>query len=243
MISIFATLVEVSVRGLLGRRRTILLILLAGIPVLVALLVRISDGRADPELVFSTLVVRTVLPLTALVFGTAALGSELEDGTAMYVVAKPIPRWLVIAAKVLVAGALAGGLTVGSTLLTGFLLSGLGTTGLATTFAFGVATALAAFVYVAVFVALSIMTSRALIIGLIYSFIWEGILSGVLEGTRLFSIREATVGIAAALAPASAGIEGGLDLLPALVMLAIVFAGAVLIGTRALDVWEAKAAD
>ena len=186
---------------------------------------------------------RIVLPLTALVFGTAALGSELEDGTALYVLAKPIPRWLVICAKVLVAGALAGGLTVGSTLLTGLLLGGTGTTGLATTFAFGVATAAAAFVYVAVFVALSVMTSRALIVGLIYTIVWEGILSGVLEGTRLFSLREATVGMAAALAPASARIEGGLDLLPALVQFALVFGGALVIGTRALQSWEAKAAE
>jgi ABC-2 type transport system permease protein len=241
--AIFRTLVEVSVRGLLGRRRTILLLLLAGIPVLVALLARLAGGRLDLEPVFSNLVARFVLPLTALVFGTAALGSELEDGTALYVIAKPVPRWLVIAAKVLVAGALAGALTVGSTLLTGFLIAGFGTTGLATTFSFAVATGLAAFVYVAIFVALSVMTSRALIIGLIYTFVWEGILSGVLEGTKLFSVREATVGLAASLAPATAEIQGGLDLLPAIGLLAIVFGGALVLGTRALETWEAKATE
>ncbi len=243
MTSIFGTLVEVSVRGLLGRRRTILLLLLAGIPVLVALLARLAGGRLDVEPVFSNLVARFVLPLTALVFGTAALGSELEDGTALYVIAKPVPRSLVIAAKVLVAGTLAGALTAGSTILTGLLVAGFGTTGLATTFSFAVATGLAAFVYVAIFVALSVMTSRALIIGLIYTFVWEGILSGVLEGTKLFSIREATVGLAASLAPATAEIGGGLDFLPAISLLAIVFAGAFVLGTRALEGWEAKAAD
>jgi ABC-2 type transport system permease protein len=243
MTSIFWTLVEVSVRGLLGRRRTILLLLLAGIPVLVALLARLAGGQLDVEPVFANLVARFVLPLTALVFGTAALGSELEDGTALYVIAKPVPRWLVIAAKVLVAGALAGALTAGSTILTGFLIAGFGTTGLATTFSFAVATGLAAFVYVAIFVALSVMTTRALIIGLIYTFVWEGILSGVLEGTKLFSIREATVGLAVSLAPATAGIVGGLDLLPAIGLLVIVFAGAFVLGTRALQAWEAKAAD
>ena len=41
------------------------------------------------------------MPLLALVFGTAALGSELEDGTAVYLMIKPdalaggscSPRW------------------------------------------------------------------------------------------------------------------------------------------------------
>jgi ABC-2 type transport system permease protein len=241
--SIFGTLVEVSVRGLLGRRRTILLLLLAGIPVLVALLARLAGGRLDLEPVFANLVARFVLPLTALVFGTAALGSELEDGTALYIVAKPIPRWLVIAAKVLVAGTLAGALTVGSTILTGLLIAGMGTTALATTFSFAVATGVAAFVYVAIFVALSVMTSRALIIGLIYTFVWEAILSGVLEGTKVFSVREATIGLAASLAPATAGIEGGLDLLPSIALLGIAFVAALFLGTRALASWEAKAAD
>ena len=37
-----------------------------------------------------TLVVRTVMPLVALIVGTAAIGSEIEDGTAVYLMVKPI---------------------------------------------------------------------------------------------------------------------------------------------------------
>ena len=47
--SVMAPLVEVTLRGLLGRRRTILLVLLAGLPVLIALLVRVSGGRPDAD--------------------------------------------------------------------------------------------------------------------------------------------------------------------------------------------------
>ena len=46
-----------------------------------------------------TLVVRTVMPLVALIVGTAALGSEIEDGTAVYLMVKPIARWRIVAGQ------------------------------------------------------------------------------------------------------------------------------------------------
>ena len=46
------------------------------------------------------------MPLVALIFGTAALGSEIEDGTAVYLLIKPIPRWQIALAKILVAAGL-----------------------------------------------------------------------------------------------------------------------------------------
>ena len=208
----FAAISEVTFRALLGRRRTILLVLLAAIPVLVAVLARIGGARLDDALVpILELAVRTVVPLTALVFGTSALGAELEDGTAVFLLAKPVPRWLTAAAKILVAGLLASALSVASTVLTGLLIGGTDTDGLATTFAFALADIAASFAYAALFVALSVVTSRALIIGLAYTLIWEGVLAGILPGTRAFSIREATLAIAEALAPATAGIDGDVE--------------------------------
>ncbi|MFL5718697.1 MAG: ABC transporter permease subunit, partial [Chloroflexota bacterium] len=101
--SVMAPLVEVTLRGMLGRRRTVLLALLAGLPVLIAVLVRLSGGRPDADRVLDNLVVRTVMPLVALIVGTAAIGSEIDDGTAVYLLIKPIPRWRVAASKILVA--------------------------------------------------------------------------------------------------------------------------------------------
>jgi ABC-2 type transport system permease protein len=239
----FATLVEVSVRGILGRRRTILLVLLALLPVLVGVLVRVGSGRLDVEPVLDAMVVRVVLPLAALVFGTSALGAELEDGTALYLLAKPVPRWQVVLAKVLVAGALSGALAVGSTLLTGMVVGGFRPDAWGTIFAFATAVGITSFVYCAIFVAASIVTSRALILGLIYTFIWEGILAGVLEGTRLFSVREATLGLAAGLAPAGADVEGGLPLSSAVAFVVIVAAGGLAVASRRLGSWEARGSD
>ena len=88
--TVVVPLVDVTLRGMLGRRRTVLLVLLAGLPVLIALLIRVSGGRPDADRVLDTLVVRFVMPLVALIVGTAVIGSEIEDGTAVYLMVKPI---------------------------------------------------------------------------------------------------------------------------------------------------------
>src|SRR5258708_24727238 len=104
---IFTTIARITLRALLGRRRTILLLLLAGVPILVGLLVRANtDGVGEVGPTLDGLVVRIILPLVALVFGTAALGSELEDGTAVHLLTKPVGRMTIVLAKGAVAGTL-----------------------------------------------------------------------------------------------------------------------------------------
>ena len=71
-----------------------------------------------------TLVVRTVMPLVALIIGTSALGSEIEDGTAVYLMIKPIARWKIALAKILVAAGLTALLIVPSIVITALLLGG-----------------------------------------------------------------------------------------------------------------------
>jgi len=83
-----------TLRSLLDRRRFWLMVLLAGVPVLIALIGRTFGGSMRGEEIFDPLVVSTVLPLVALVFGTAALGSEMDDGTIVYLLTKPIRRLL-----------------------------------------------------------------------------------------------------------------------------------------------------
>lgn len=240
--TVFATIVDVTLRALLGRRRTVLLVLLAALPVIVALLARIG-GQSPGEASLFEAIVRTVLPLVALVFGTSALGSELDDGTAVYILAKPIARWQVILAKAGVAASLAGGLVVASTLGSGLLAGGSASGTLATSLAFAVAAAIGAFAYVALFLAASVITSRALILGLVYTLIWEGALAGILEGTRQFSIREATLALAAAFAPAGSGIDGGLELVGAAGLVAVVIVGGLALAAWRLARWEVHGTD
>lgn len=198
---IFVDIARVTLRGLVGRRRTLLMLLLAAIPVLVGLLVRANrDGIDAVGGTLDALVVRIILPLIALVFGTSALGSELEDGTAVHVLTKPINRTTVVLAKVAVAGSLTAALVVPSTTIAALLLARPGADP-GQTAALAIGALVGSYVYAAIFVALGVVTSRGLILGLGYALIWEGVLAGLLPGSQVFSVREYVRGIASALSP------------------------------------------
>jgi hypothetical protein len=238
--TVMAALLEVTLRGLLGRRRTILLVLLVGLPVLIALLVRITGGRPDADRILDTLVVRTVMPLVALIVGTASIGSEIEDGTAVFLMIKPIARWRIALSKILVAAGLTAVLVVPSVVLTGLLIGSRNDTA-TTVVGFSLACFVGGSAYASAFVALSVFTSRALLLGLAYTLIWEGVLAGLLEGTRFLSIRQATLGLAAAL-----GVKvPGDPLVPSIsiVVLGTVLIGAFLLASRRLARFEIRGGD
>jgi len=206
MIHLIMTL---TLRQILGQRRTLFILLLAAVPVLVAVVFRIaSPADEDPrefaaDGLMASFIVHLVLPLTALIFGTAALGQEIEDGTAVYLLSKPMPRWKIIAGKLLASWAATAAVVAASIVLTGLVVL----TGETQHFiipAFAVAVVLGALAYSALFLCLSILFARALIIGLVYVFVWEAIFSQFAPGTQLLSVREYTLAVADALADAPA---------------------------------------
>lgn len=239
--SVLAPLIEVTLRGLLGRRRMILLVLLAGLPVLIALLVRASGGRPDADRVLDTLVVRTVMPLVALIVGTAAIGSEIDDGTAVFLLIKPIARWRVALAKVVVAVGLTAILVVPSVVLTGLLLGSRGNTATAV-IGYSMACFVGGSAYSVAFMTLSVFTSRALLLGLAYTLIWEGVLAGLLEGTRFLSIRQASLGLAAAFGVRVPGPQP-MDAPVCVLILATVLVGAFLLSSWRLARFEVRGGD
>jgi ABC-2 type transport system permease protein len=239
-VNVIGPLVGVTLRGLLGRRRTIVLILVAALPILVALLVRLSGGRTNADPILDALVIRMVMPLVAVVIGTAAIGSEIEDGTAVYLMVKPIPRWQIALAKILVAAGLTSILVIPGVILTGLLLGGRGDQ-VTTIVGYAVACLVGGSAYAAAFVALSVFTSRALLLGLGYILIWEGLLSGILAGTKFLSVRQATLGLAAAL-----GVDvRGEPLVPwvSAAVLVIVLVGSFVLASWRLARFEVRGAD
>lgn len=232
----------VTLRGLLGRRRMLLMLLLAALPVFVGLLIRAGGGRADAPEILDTLVVRTVLPLIALIVGTAAIGGEIEDGTLVYLLTKPVARWRVALSKILVASGVAVALVIPPMVLAGVLVGGLGSDAVRTTLGFALAGLLGAAAYATVFTCLGTLTGRALVVGLAYTLLWEGVLAGLLEGTKFLSIRQATLGIAAALTGEDPGVEA-LDPLVSGIVLAVAILGGFALTTLALRRFQVRSAE
>ncbi len=196
----FFEIVGITARQMLGRRRTLLLILLAALPPLLALIYRAAnqdDMHAFTAEVFDGISLTVVLPLGAVLFGSGAFGAELDEGTILYLLAKPVPRWLIVLAKASAAAGLALAMSVLSVVATGLIfLTAISSDGLAATEAYVAAMVVGSLCYVAVFVALSLFTRRALAIGIAYSLIWEGALSSLLPGIANLSIRQYSLGLA-----------------------------------------------
>jgi ABC-2 type transport system permease protein len=243
----FLTIVGVTARSVLSRRRTLLVLLFVAVPVLLALLARALGANSDVtpnEIAISlgdALILRVVLPIVALLFGTAVIGAEIDDGTIVYLLAKPVPRLEIVLAKLLVAEAVTLALVVPMTLATGLIVL-VGAPGADLDIVAGstVGVAVGAIVYVAIFVAMSVLTSRALVLGLAYVLIWEGFLASLFAGTRNLSVREYAVSIGGWIAgqnlaetePIAAGFAAGLAVAVTVI--------AVLLTIRRLGSFEVK---
>ncbi|HYI66913.1 MAG TPA: ABC transporter permease [Candidatus Limnocylindrales bacterium] len=227
-----ATLAFLTLRALLNRRRTLLLGLLGALIVVVAAIYRLGGPAAGESADFTGRLlanfgIAVLLPLVTVIVGTAALGSELDDGTIVYLLAKPVPRPLIVVVKLVVAWAVSSLLVALPILVAGIVGTG-GDPGLG--IGYGLAAVLGALEYTAVFLALSLVTSRALVIGLAYVVVWEGVVAGLFAGTRIVSIRQHALAVADAL--------GGDGAVPAelAVGTAIVVGGIVTVAVIALAV-------
>lgn len=245
MIAIIAGL---TLRQLLGQRRTLLVALLGLLPVLVAVVARLAlDADADRVRggvgLIEDMTVHLVLPLTALIFGTAALGQEFEDGTAVYLLARPVRRWQIVAGKLLATWSATAVVVLVSVTGTGLALLTGEPDGARLTLAFGAAVLLGALAYLGLFLCLSILFTRALVIGLIYVFVWEAAITALAPGTQYLSIREYTVGIAGSIADvAPAILDPALDATQSLVFLGLVTVLALGYAVRALAGYQLTAA-
>jgi ABC-2 type transport system permease protein len=234
---------RLTIRELAGQKRIILMLLLAAIPVLLAIVYSVGN-RLHPQdwtaNFMETVVVTVVLPLICLVLGTSAIGSEIDDGTAVYILAKPVPRLQIVFAKFAAAALISAGLVVTATAMSGLIaLSGEQSEGITT--GFTLAVAFGSFAYCAVFILLSIVTSRALLFGLGYVFIWEGLVTNLFGSMSYVSIRQYCLGIADAVATVSArqtDFKAELTAAEAVPLIIAVTIAALYFATRRLEALE-----
>lgn len=243
-LSIERTLASVAFRQFTGNRKALWVVLLAWLPVGMALLVRTlstdtPDARMQNTLEFyENLVIPVLLPLAALVIGTSVFGGEIEDGTVTYVLGKPIARWRIVLTRVLAAGVATAAVILPPTIATGLVMLGrLDRTNVV--WGFTCAIAVGGLLYCALFVALSLRTRRALVAGLLYVIMWEGTLGGLFAGTRALSIRQYTL----AMADAISTVRGSMFTAPlpgqtALIMGAIVVVAIAVYSVRSLQRFE-----
>jgi ABC-2 type transport system permease protein len=226
-----ATIAYVTFRGMLGRRRALLLLVL---PVILLLLAITLTATGYNDLTSSTTVLQrfalgALLPLLALIAGTGVIGPEIDDGQIMYILTKPIPRPVITTTKLLVAMALVVLFAVAPTLLAGLIMSG-ATAKLA--FAFTVGVFVGGIAYCAVFVALAVASRFAVTIGLLYALVWEVLIGNVAPGARKLSILQWATSVTDSLTSATA-VTSEVSLGIAVALLVIVtVGGAALAGIR-----------
>jgi ABC-2 type transport system permease protein len=191
-----ATVARLTARTLLGRRRTVLLLLLPLALVGLCVLARVlagMDGDIQQDIdsgmaafLLSGFGLGTLLPLLGLIAGTGAIGPEIDDGSIVYVLAKPLNRHSVVVTKLVVAIGVVTVFGVLPVLASGAVLGG----GVRLTVAFAIGCLVAGIAYCAVFLLLGVVTRNAVVVGLLYALVWETLVGQVVPGAQALSIQQ-----------------------------------------------------
>lgn len=191
------TIAQLTLRSLLGRRRVWLLVPLPAVLVGLAALGHWSspDNTDWVAPVVHGLGLSVVVPILALIIGASVVGSEIDDGTLVHLLTKPLPRREILLAKLVVAIGVTAVVAGVSMLLAGWLAD-------SARFGVGLAagTVVASAAYCALFVALSVVSRRPVLIGLAYILLWEGLLTNLLTGTRSLAVQQYAVSVATKIA-------------------------------------------
>lgn len=186
-----ATVAVLTLRTLLGRRRAWLLLVLPAVLLVLSVILRATvDAESRQEVAVGLLGVfalATLVPLLGLIAGTGAIGPEIDDGSIVYLLAKPLSRHSIVVTKLVVAVAVVTAFGALPVLLSGLILTGTAD-GLAV--GFGVAALVAGGAYCALFLLLAVLTRNAVVVGLIYALVWESLVGSVVPGAQALSIQQ-----------------------------------------------------
>ena len=193
------TLYWISVRQLTGRSRMIIIGVLAIVPVLLGLIVRLNSGSPDgpspgnlDQVLVALLFGAAVLPIITLTVSTAAMGNDLEDRTLSNLTLTPFSRWAIILPKYAASVTVAGVPLLVSAIV-GLNLAYDADSQAVTAAVLAMALAIAT--YSAVFLWLGLASGRSLGFGLMYVFVWEFLFTQFVSGLRFLSIRAYMIGV------------------------------------------------
>jgi ABC-2 type transport system permease protein len=222
-----ATIASLTASVVLGKRRALFLFILPGLLIALAVGIRVAAGSSGSiaASVLQAFAVGTIVPLLGLIAGTGVIGSEIDDGSIVYVLAKPVPRPVIVLTKLLVAVGTLVLFAAVPVLIAGLVLAGL-TDGIAVAFTVGALVASVA--YAALFLLLAVLTRHAVVVGLLYALIWESLVGSFVPGARTLSIQQWAMSLTDQLVSgnAAASIEASVQPVVAGVLLVAVTVGA-----------------
>jgi ABC-2 type transport system permease protein len=188
------TIIQLTLRSLLGRVRALLLVPLPFVLIGLTLIGHIAhpDQTDWQQPIIVGLGFAVIVPLVSLIVGASVIGSEIDDGTIVHILTKPLPRREIVLSKLAVAAGVTGVVNGAMLFVCGVLI-----TGVRLGIALAVGGVVASICYSALFVALSLVSRRPVLIGLVYILLWEGLLTNLLSGTRSLSIEQFALTLAA----------------------------------------------
>ena len=227
-----ATVASLTSRSLLGRKRTLVLLLLPLALLALCILARVLasldsdierqlDGSLAPDLL-GAFGIAILMPLLTLIAGTGSIGPEIEDGSIVYLLAKPLNRYSIVVTKLVVAIGVVIAFGVVPIAVAGVVLTGqVGTV----TVGYTVGALAAGIAYSAVFLLLAVVTRNAVVVGLIYALIWESLVGGLVPGAQTLSIQQWSLAVVRQVLGDSAerlGVEAAVGFGTGLVLLTVV---------------------
>jgi len=180
----------ISIERMLPRARSFWVFLLLALPVIFGLVLRVYIPEDLPVtgfelygIVVALYFVRNLLPLVALLFGSALISDSVDSKTLTYFLTRPISRLSIFLGEFLAYLVTVLTLTVPCVVLTYLVLcvgtpqgAGFGAPDLVQDLA---ACALTLFTYGGVFALLGVSFKRPLIPGLLFLFVWEGFVANL----------------------------------------------------------------
>jgi ABC-2 type transport system permease protein len=188
-VSQFRALYSLIVRTQTTRGRVGMLGVLGALGIVIAISLRGAENRLEAATHFiDGFGLALVVPITTLVFASAALGDFIDDGTMVYLWLRPVSR-----IKLALAAA-AASLTVVLPLVVIPLTIAAAVSGAGNDIVVGtiVSTTVGVIAYTGLFVTLGVRVKRSLLWGLMYILVWEGFVARLGVTSSRFAISSYT---------------------------------------------------
>ncbi|GLW17071.1 ABC transporter permease [Streptomyces sp. NBRC 13847] len=223
------TVARLTYRALLGRRRALILFALPTLLVVLAIAVRALANADDSTAggILGGFALGTMVPLIGVIAGTGAIGPEIDDGSVVYLLAKPVTRPTIIFTKLLVAIGVTVVFSSLPVLLAGYLLNG---NSQQMAVGYAVAAAIASVAYSALFLLFGTLTRHAVVFGLVYALVWEALMGTLIPGAKTLSVQQWALAVGQRVAAEGAitsdvGLPTAICLLVGLTVVATWYAG------------------